>query len=92
MRILYLTLEPCYSRAQVVVVPLLAGGGTRLKVLEAMAYGRPVVSTPVGVEGLAVEHRRELLIGEPGEQFTERVQEALLDAEVGAVEASSSGQ
>ena len=41
-----------YSRGRVVIAPLFAGGGTKLKVVEAMAAGRPVVTTPVGAEGI----------------------------------------
>lgn len=43
-----------YERAHAVVVPVFEGSGTRLKVIEAMAYGRPVVSTSLGAEGLPV--------------------------------------
>jgi polysaccharide biosynthesis protein PslH len=46
------SLEPFYRDAHVVVVPIPYGSGTRMKVLEAVAYGRPVVSTPIGVQGL----------------------------------------
>ncbi|MBN1270301.1 MAG: glycosyltransferase [Kiritimatiellae bacterium] len=54
------------TRNRALVVPLLTGGGTRLKILEAMAMGRPVVSTPIGAEGLAVEDGKHLLLaGEP---------------------------
>lgn len=55
---------PLYERSSVVVVPLRAGGGTRLKILEAMALGRPVVSTPKGCEGLEVAHQDQLLIAD----------------------------
>lgn len=51
-----------WARAAVAVVPLLAGGGTRLKILEAAACGVPVVSTPVGAEGLELEAEREILV------------------------------
>ncbi len=47
-------LREWYERAHAVVVPVFEGSGTRLKVLEAMAYGRPVVSTRLGAEGLPV--------------------------------------
>jgi glycosyltransferase involved in cell wall biosynthesis len=46
--------RPAYARAQVVIAPLVASAGTNLKVLEAMACGRPVVSTPAGVNGLGL--------------------------------------
>lgn len=45
---------PHYERAHVVIVPVFEGSGTRLKILEAMAYGRPVVSTALGAEGLPI--------------------------------------
>jgi glycosyltransferase involved in cell wall biosynthesis len=48
------SVEPFYERAHVSLVPVLFGSGTRLKVVEAMAYGRPVISTSAGAEGLPV--------------------------------------
>jgi glycosyltransferase involved in cell wall biosynthesis len=53
--------RPYYREAVAVVVPLRVGGGTRLKILEAMAAGVPVVSTTLGAEGLDVEPGRDLL-------------------------------
>jgi glycosyltransferase involved in cell wall biosynthesis len=47
---------PCYAASDVVVVAVRIGSGTRLKALEAMASGRPVVGTRVGLEGLHLEH------------------------------------
>ena len=60
---------PYYAGADVVAVPVRAGGGTRIKVLEAFAHGVPVVSTPVGAEGLDVEPGRHLLIATHAETF-----------------------
>ena len=58
---------PYVEQASVVVLPLLAGGGSRLKLLEAMALGRPVVSTTKGAEGFPVRHGHELLLADsPG--------------------------
>ena len=54
---------PWLHRATATVVALRAGSGTRFKVLEALAVGVPVVSTPKGVEGLDVEPDRHVLIG-----------------------------
>jgi glycosyltransferase involved in cell wall biosynthesis len=51
---------PHLAEAHVMAVPLDAGGGTRLKILEAFAAGLPVVSTPVGAEGLDVIHGRDI--------------------------------
>ncbi len=57
-----------YAATDVAVVPLRIGSGTRLKILEAMALGRPVVSTSVGCEGLAVQPGEHLLVADgPGE-------------------------
>jgi glycosyltransferase involved in cell wall biosynthesis len=66
-------LESWYRRAALCVVPLRAGGGTRLKMLEAMAYGRPVVSTALGAEGIDAESGRHLLIADSPEEFAHAV-------------------
>ncbi|MGA2434716.1 MAG: glycosyltransferase family 4 protein [Bryobacteraceae bacterium] len=71
---------PWYSQAAVTVAPLRAGGGTRLKILESMALGRPVVSTTIGCEGLEVEHNRHILIADTPERFAACVTRLLLDA------------
>ena len=70
---------PYYQDAHVAVVPLRAGGGTRLKILEAMALGRPVVSTSLGCEGLAVEHGKHLLIADRADDFAAAVARLLSD-------------
>lgn len=57
-------LGPLYDRAHVTVVPLRAGGGSRLKILEAFAYGLPVVATPVAAAGLDVSNGDQLLIAD----------------------------
>jgi glycosyltransferase involved in cell wall biosynthesis len=56
--------RPYYSRALAAVVPLLSGSGTRLKILEAMAAGVPVISTTVGAEGLDAVPGEHLLLAE----------------------------
>ena len=75
---------PYYRDAHVAVVPLRAGGGTRLKILEAMALGRPVVSTPLGCEGLAVEHGKHLLVAKDAEDFAAAVALLLTDRALAA--------
>jgi glycosyltransferase involved in cell wall biosynthesis len=55
---------PFYAGAHAAVVPIRAGGGTRVKILEAFAHGVPVVSTTMGTEGLAVEPGRHLLVAD----------------------------
>jgi glycosyltransferase involved in cell wall biosynthesis len=51
------------ARAAAVVVPLRIGGGTRLKILEAMAMGKAIVSTPIGAEGIDLVDGRDVLLG-----------------------------
>lgn len=58
-----------YAHSNAVVVPIRAGGGTRIKILEAFAYGRPVVSTPEGIEGIAAINGNHALIAESAESF-----------------------
>ncbi len=60
---------PYYRQATVAVVPLRAGGGTRIKILEAAAHRVPVVSTPIGAEGLGVTDGHELLLARTPEQI-----------------------
>lgn len=66
--------------AAVVVVPLRIGGGTRLKIYEAMAMGKAVVSTSVGAEGLDVHHGRDILLCDGSANFAEGVATMLQDA------------
>jgi polysaccharide biosynthesis protein PslH len=62
---------PYYQQSSVCIVPLRAGGGSRLKIPEAMALGRPIVSTTIGCEGHTVVDGEHLLIGDSPEQFAE---------------------
>lgn len=75
-------LLPFYRRSTVCVVPLRAGGGTRLKILEAMAVGRPVVSTSIGCEGLDVTDGDHLFIADRDEQFAEKTLQLLADRDL----------
>jgi glycosyltransferase involved in cell wall biosynthesis len=72
-----------YERAYAVIVPLFSGGGTRLKVLEAFAYGRPVVATAKAVEGLDVVDGVHYLRAESAAEFVARLA-TLRDPEVAA--------
>ncbi|VAW31509.1 hypothetical protein MNBD_CHLOROFLEXI01-3797, partial [hydrothermal vent metagenome] len=58
--------EPYLVGTAAVVLPFRVGSGTRLKLIEAMAAGKAVVSTAVGAEGFPVQHNRELLLVESG--------------------------
>ncbi len=68
-----------YAQADVVVVPLRVGSGTRLKILEAMALGRPVVSTSIGCEGLDVQDGEHLLVRDAPKAFSDGILSLLED-------------
>jgi glycosyltransferase involved in cell wall biosynthesis len=72
-------LKPYYQRASVIVVPLRAGSGTRLKISEAMAYGRAIVSTTIGCEGLDVQDGENILLADTADEFANRVVQLLRD-------------
>lgn len=65
--------RPYMARARAVVVPLRIGGGTRIKILEALAMAKTVISTSVGAEGLALTNGHDCLIANTPEEFTARV-------------------
>jgi glycosyltransferase involved in cell wall biosynthesis len=73
-------LAPVYREADIVVVPLRAAAGTRIKILEAFSFGRPVVSTPIGAEGLRVTPGGELLLAPDSESFAQVCASLLADA------------
>ena len=70
--------------ASVFVVPLRVGGGTRLKIFEAMATGKAVVSTTIGAEGLDVHHGRDILLADDAESFADSIITLLRDEELRA--------
>jgi sugar transferase (PEP-CTERM/EpsH1 system associated) len=72
-------IAPYYKRSKVCVVPLRAGSGTRLKILEAMAFGRPVVSTSIGAEGLDVVDGKNIIIENESIPFAARIINLLRD-------------
>ena len=71
--------RPYLEGASVVVVPLRVGGGTRLKIFEAMAMEKAIVTTTIGAEGLPVRHGEHLLIADTPEAFAEAVTKLLRD-------------
>ncbi len=73
-------IRPYLQRASVYVVPLRVGGGTRLKIFEAMAMGKAVVSTSVGAEGLPIQGDENIILADNPEGFAHRVVELLRDS------------
>jgi glycosyltransferase involved in cell wall biosynthesis len=73
--------RPFLARARVAVAPLLSGGGTRLKVLEALDAGRPVVATRVGVEGLENLVGRGVVVADTPEQMSAALCDLLADGD-----------
>jgi glycosyltransferase involved in cell wall biosynthesis len=67
------------EKAAAYVVPLRIGGGTRLKIYEAMAMEKPVISTSIGAEGLPLRDGVELLLADTPESFAAAVVKALSD-------------
>ena len=65
--------RPYIDEAAVYIVPLRAGGGTRLKIFEALAMGKAVVSTTVGAEGLALTPDRDVCIADEPDEFARAV-------------------
>ena len=71
--------RPYLERGAISVVPLRIGGGTRLKIYEAMAMGIPVVATTIGAEGLPLRHGEQLLIADSIDEQVARICELLTD-------------
>lgn len=74
-------IRPYIRNAAVYIVPLRIGSGTRLKIFEAMAMGKAVVSTSVGAEGLPVTPGENILLADQPEEFAGKVLELLRDAD-----------
>ena len=74
--------RPYVRDAHVYAIPLRVGGGTRIKVYEAMAMGCPVVSTRIGIEGLPVEHERHFMRADGAKEMANAVIALLDDSEM----------
>ncbi len=72
--------SPFLAQARVVVAPLLAGGGTRLKIMEALGAGRPVVATTIGCDGLQDLVGRGVVLADDTATMVEKITELLTDA------------
>jgi glycosyltransferase involved in cell wall biosynthesis len=82
-------LAGAYRQARCAVAPLLQGGGTPLKLIEALAYGLPVIATPRAVAGLQLRDGEECLVASGGQAFAEALTRVLRD---GAPEIARAGR
>ena len=73
--------QPWYEGCHAVIVPIRAGGGSRIKILEAFSYQRPVVTTSTGIEGIEAESNRHALIADTPEGFAEACMRLMSDSE-----------
>jgi glycosyltransferase involved in cell wall biosynthesis len=71
--------RPYMERAAAYIVPIRIGGGTRLKIYEAMAMEKPIISTTIGAEGLPLTDGRELLLADTAQTFADAVVRVLTD-------------
>jgi glycosyltransferase involved in cell wall biosynthesis len=77
-------LEPYLERAALMVIPVRAGSGMRVRILEALARGMPLVTTTVGLEGIDARHAQEVLVADTPEDFAQAVVRLMGDAELQA--------
>ena len=75
-------LPAVYAGSRIVVCPIRYGGGTRVKLVEAAGWGKPIVSTTVGAEGLGMVHGNEALIADSAETFADACVSLLTDDEL----------
>jgi glycosyltransferase involved in cell wall biosynthesis len=77
-------IRPHVRGAMASVIPLLVGGGTRIKAYESMAQGCPIVSTTIGMEGLPAEPGRHFLLADRADEFSAALVRLLSDRALGA--------
>jgi glycosyltransferase involved in cell wall biosynthesis len=70
-------LEPFLKNAAVLVIPVRAGGGMRVRILEGFAYGEAIVTTTMGLEGIDAESGKEVIVADTPQDFAEAVLELL---------------
>lgn len=66
-------IRPYIAESSVFIVPIRIGGGTRMKIYEAMAMGKPVISTSVGAEGLSVQNQKNIIIEDEAEELAGKI-------------------
>ena len=75
-------IRPYFAESGICIVPILSGGSTRLKIVEAMAFGTPVVSTSIGAEGLDVKHEENILLADAPADFARQIECLTSDREL----------
>jgi glycosyltransferase involved in cell wall biosynthesis len=74
--------RPFFATASVAICPIWDGGGTRIKVLDGLAQGMPLVATSIGAEGIDVVPERDLLIADTPEQFAAQISRLFTESEL----------
>jgi len=82
---------PWYQRAGAAIVPIRAGGGTRIKILEAFSYGCPVITTSVGMQGIRAVREEHVLLGDTPEEFALQCRRAMENAHLRSSLADNAG-
>jgi polysaccharide biosynthesis protein PslH len=75
-------IRPYFAQSGICIVPILSGGSTRLKIVEAMAWGTPVVSTRIGAEGLEVTHGENILLADTPVDFAGAIEHLIRDRDL----------
>jgi glycosyltransferase involved in cell wall biosynthesis len=73
--------RPAYERATVVIAPLIASAGTNIKIMEAMAMGKAIVSTEAGIHGIDLERGRDVILAQNADEMANAIKRLLDDAE-----------
>jgi glycosyltransferase involved in cell wall biosynthesis len=73
---------PIFQDASMMIVPIRSGGGMRVKILNALAQGIPMVSTTMGCEGILVEHNRDILLADEADDFASACVQLLTDSDL----------
>ena len=76
-------IAPWYNNAAAIVVPVRGGGGTRIKILEAFSFRRPVITTTAGLEGIEARHEESVLVADTPDQFAQACRRLASDPELG---------
>ena len=81
-----------FSQGDALIVPIRSGAGTRIKILEAFLYGKPVISTSVGIEGIEAIPDRDYLLAETPDDFVRQVSKLMNDSELRSSLVRSAGE